>query len=158
MLSSDKTRVDSFTRFVGEVEPRLRIALISSFGPDVGRDLTSEALAYGWEHWDRVSAMDNPAGYLFVVGRSIGRKLKRRGHPALPDAPPHMPWIEPGLPAALASLTDQQRTVVALHDGYEWSLSEIAQVLGLSKSSVQNHHRRAMKKLRKSLGAPDEQH
>jgi RNA polymerase sigma-70 factor (ECF subfamily) len=148
--------VDSFTEFVSEVEPRLRSALTSSFGPDIGRDVTAEALAYGWEHWDRVSQMDNPAGYLYVVGRSKGRELSRRTPPILPDSPSHMPWVEPGLPMALTALSEQQRTVIALHHGYEWSLSEVAEVLGLTKATVQNHERRALKKLRRKLGVPHE--
>jgi len=154
--SADTTRVDSFTRFVADVEPKIRYALISSFGPDLARDLASEALAYAWEHWDRVATMENPGGYLYAVGRSIGRRLVKRKQIALPDSPANLPWVEPGLPKALASLTEQQRTVVALHDGYQWSLSEIALFLGLSKSSIQNHHRRGMKKLRKDLGVEDE--
>ena len=30
----------------------------------------AEALAFGWEHWNRVREMDNPCGYLYRVGRS----------------------------------------------------------------------------------------
>jgi len=156
LLSSDKTRVDSFTEFVTEVESRLRAALTSSFGPDVGRDMTAEALAYGWEHWDQVSQMENPAGYLYVVGRSKGRKLAKQRPPILSSSPSHMPWVEPGLPKALTALTERQRTVIALHHGYEWSLGEVAAVLGLTKATVQNHNRRGLKKLRRNLGVPHE--
>ena len=50
----DQTKVDSFTEFVSEVEPRLRRALTAAFGSEVGREAAAEALVYGWEHWDRV--------------------------------------------------------------------------------------------------------
>jgi RNA polymerase sigma factor (sigma-70 family) len=62
------------------------------------------------------------------------------------------PWIEPGLPAALVSLTDQQRVVVMLVYCFEWSLGEVAQLLDLSKSTVQTHAERGLDRLRNCLG------
>ena len=55
-----QTRSDAFTSFVKEVEPRLRFALVAAAGPDRGLEGLSHALAYGWEHWDKVSVMENP--------------------------------------------------------------------------------------------------
>ena len=60
---------DSFTDFVRQVEPRLRHALCAAFGSDRGREATADALAFGWEHWDRIRTMENPAGYLFGCGQ-----------------------------------------------------------------------------------------
>ena len=77
-MLSDRTSVDTFSAFVVEVEPRLRRALTATFGADVGREAAAEALAYGWAHWSRVSAMANPAGYLYRVGRDRGRLLPPR--------------------------------------------------------------------------------
>ncbi|MCP3878646.1 MAG: hypothetical protein GY701_09695, partial [Sulfitobacter sp.] len=57
---------EPFARITG---PKLRAALMAAYGPDVGADAAAAALAYGWENWDRVSAMANPAGYLFRVGQ-----------------------------------------------------------------------------------------
>ncbi len=59
-----------FVAFVTDVEPRLRRALIATWGPDLGRDATAEALVYAWRHWGRVKALENPAGYLYRVGRN----------------------------------------------------------------------------------------
>lgn len=59
-----------FAAFVAVVEPRLRIALGSAFGFDVAEDAVAEAMAFAWEHWDRVSAADNPVGYVYAVGRN----------------------------------------------------------------------------------------
>ena len=50
----DEVVVDTFTAWVDSVESRLRHALTASFGPQVGRDAAADALAYAWEHWDRV--------------------------------------------------------------------------------------------------------
>jgi len=142
----------SFADFVAEVEPRLRTALCASFGPDQGRDSAAEALAYGWQHWERVRTMPNPAGYLWGVGRNHARRATRHRF-VFPDVPTdEIPWVEPGLPSALADLSEKQRIAVTLVYGLEWTLSEVAGVLGVSKSTVQTQTERGMKKLRNSLG------
>lgn len=38
------------------------------FGRDNGVEATSEAFAYAWEDWARVSVMENPIGYLISRG------------------------------------------------------------------------------------------
>lgn len=58
-----------FEEFVATNQRPLRQALTAACGIDHRREVTADALAYAWEHWDRVGAMANPAGYLFVVGR-----------------------------------------------------------------------------------------
>ena len=148
----DEVRARSFTEFVEDCELRLRQALMASYGPDAGRDAAAEALAYGWEHWERVSVMDNPVGYLYRVGQSKGSKITRRRRPAFPlIATGAMPWVEPGLPAAMGRLPHKQRQVVFLLHAYDWSLSEVAELLGVSKATVQSYSDRAMRRLRRSL-------
>ena len=63
-----------------------------------------------------------------------------------------VPWVEPGLPDALARLPGQQRVAVYLVCGHEWSMSEVADLLGVSKGTVQKHLERGMSKLRHRLG------
>ena len=63
-----------------------------------------------------------------------------------------LPWVEPGLPAALMGLREQQRIVVTLIHGYQWSFGEVADMLGVAKGTVQTHEKRAMAKLRARLG------
>ena len=58
--------------------------------------------------------------------------------------------------AALARLSERQREVVMLLHCFEWTLGEVADVLGMSKGSVQVHERRGMARLRKDLGCSDE--
>jgi predicted RNA polymerase sigma factor len=53
---------DSFTEFARVAEPRLRLALGAAFGFDLAQEATAEALAYAWEHWDRVAESSNPIG------------------------------------------------------------------------------------------------
>lgn len=146
----------SFVRFAATFEPRLRRALIPSLGVDVATDATAEALMFGWEHWERVSSMENPAGYLYRVARTAGRKMRRRPHQLPGSINVEGPWVEPGLPDALKSLSDRQRTVVWLVHGFAWQQKEVADLLGLSPKSVQTHLRRGTEKLARALGATNE--
>ena len=68
-----------FRAFVTTTEPRLHRALAAALGWDRGRDATADALAYAWEHWPKVRAMANPAGYLYRVGQSSVRRRKVPG-------------------------------------------------------------------------------
>jgi len=100
---TDSKTAPIFADFVRESEPRLRRALVAAFGVDIGAEATAEALAFGWEHWERVSRMPNPAGYLFGVGRNKARRHRTR-RVAFPVPPVgHEFAVEPGLPAALAA-------------------------------------------------------
>lgn len=147
---------DEFAEFVASAEPRLRLAFGSAFGSDVGEDATADALAFAWEHWDRVLASDNPVGYVFAAGRNTVRRSLRRRPPLLPVVRSvELPWIEPGLPGALARLSERQREVVMLLHCFEWTLAEVAEMLGMSKGTVQVHDRRGIARLRRELGCGD---
>ena len=147
---------EEFVVFVRETEPKLRRALVAAAGGQRGREAACEALEYAWENWDRVKAMDNPAGYLYRVGRSRAFK-KPQPNPVLffPDTAVsggEMPWVEPGLPGALAALTERQRVSVLLVHGQQWTLTEVAGLLSLSPGAVQKHAQRGLAKLRITLG------
>ena len=142
---------ESFTAFVTEVEARLRFAFAAALGQESGREATAEALAYGWEHWERIRKMQNPAGYLYRVGRSRVR-VRRRNIRFAPVSTFTMPDVEPGLPEALAQLSERQRVTVFLVHGFGWSRREVAEMLGVSINSVGNHLDRGLAKLRHRLG------
>ena len=100
--------------------------------------------------------MDNPAGYLYRVGRDRGRSIPRPDYAGAVDvAVAEMPWVEPQLPQELADLPEQQRVAFTLIHGYEWTFSEVADLMGIAKSTVQTHEGRAMDRLRDRLGVPD---
>ena len=134
-----ETAEQGFTAFVERHERSLRESFTAAFGVDVGRDATADTLAYAWERWDRVSSMDNPVGYLYVVGRNRARRIlkRRRSSPVRYPAPTgddSRPF-EPALTGAIAALTERERSVVLLLHGFQWTMSEIAETLDLSKSS-----------------------
>ncbi len=145
--------VDAFRGFVAENEPRLRQALSASLGSQLGRQATVDALSYAWENWARIERMANPIGYVYVVGRDRGRKSLRTNRPIFyPVESTDLPWVEPSLPTALGGLPDRQREVVVLMHCYQWTMAEVAEVLEISKTTVQNHAERGLASLRLKMG------
>lgn len=153
-LLTDQSGLDAFAEFVSINQGRLRHALTAALGYDTGQEAAAEALAHGWEHWEKVRVMSNPVGYLYTVGRSKGRRaLFSSRRPVFPPVPEdRTPLCEPGLPAALSALREKERVVVMLVHGYGWKLTEVADTLGVSRSTVQTHAERGMRKLRQTLG------
>jgi DNA-directed RNA polymerase specialized sigma24 family protein len=144
----------TFEEFARDDGRRLRAALVAAFGAEAGGDAAADALAYGWEHWHRVGSMENPVGYLFRVGYNAGRRRRGRDarRPLFPAPPPgELPSVEPGLAPALTALTEQQRVAVVLVHGYSWPMVEVADLLGVSHSTVRTHLARAIARLQTEL-------
>jgi RNA polymerase sigma factor (sigma-70 family) len=148
----------SFEQFVAVEGERLRRALVASYGVDVGSDACAEALAWAWEHWDRVGEMANPVGYLFRVGQSATRRQRRWRTrrvllPSEAGNPADTGEMGGRLDEALVALPQRQRAVVLLVHGYDYSYAEVAEMTGASLASVRNDLHRAMKRLRAQLEA-----
>ncbi len=147
----------TFAEFVRFAEPRLRVALMAAYGADRGREAAAEALAYAWEHWDRVRLIEKPIGYLYRVGQSRTRRWWSKPPPVRPtDARQEPPWVEPALPAALQDLSRRQRMAVVLVHGFGWTHEEAAELIGVSTPTVKTHVQRALAKLRSALEVNDE--
>ena len=137
--------------FAAEAEPRLRHALTAALGLELGREATCEALAYAWQHWPRVRALEHPVAYLYRVGRSAARRYRRPLRTVRLRSSRPEPWFEPALEPALRQLTDPQRVAVVLIHGFEWTHQEVANLLDIQRSTVQNHLERGTAKLRALL-------
>jgi DNA-directed RNA polymerase specialized sigma24 family protein len=142
---------EGFEEFFERVEPRLRHAFTSLYGPDVALDAAAEALAWAYQHWERVSRMEYPLAYLFRVGRSRTRRLRRRPWVIPERTLVLLPEYEPRLGSVLASLPSRQRVCVLLAHGYGWSHSEVASLLGIRTTTVSTHVTRGMDRLRAAL-------
>jgi hypothetical protein len=79
---------EAFEAFEREEGPMLRRALASRFGPHDGGEAYAEAMAYAWEHWSRLSAMANPAGYLYRVGGGGGGRVSSANWTSPPTTRP----------------------------------------------------------------------
>lgn len=143
------------------VEPRLRRALVAAYGPQAGLEATADALAWGWEHLDRLEQVDNRAGYLWRVAQTSLRRQRRRANFEVPagvvarsgdgagDVDDGM-W-DSALVGALRKLSLHQRVAVVLVDAYQYQLSEASDVLGCSISTLRNHLARGRASLRARL-------
>lgn len=149
----DRGRSD-FERFAGEVEPRLRRALVAGFGGVVGREAAADALAWAWQNWDRVAELESPVGYLYRVGQTLALRSEARDLPVAELAPaissPHDSF-EPGLAPAIARLSEAQRCAVVLVVGFGYTLREAAEILGVTASTVHRDCERALTRLRSEL-------
>ncbi len=145
---------DDFEAFFASAEPRLRVALVGAFGPDLGREAAADALAWAWHNWGRLRPMSNPIGYLYRVGRSRALREVRLQSRQFLDAVEGdgvMPWFEPMLSTFLADLSEYQRVAVWMVHGLGHTHGEVAEVLECSKPTVATHVRRALAKLRVAL-------
>lgn len=142
-----------FESFFEEHHARLRVALVVGLGRDRGAEATAEAWAWAYENWSRLTAIQYPVPYLYRVGASRTRRRRRRILVERP-AVQHLE-VEPGLRAALAALTEQQRIAVILRGAYGWHLTEVAELMGISSSTVNVHAQRGLERLKEELGVHD---
>jgi RNA polymerase sigma factor (sigma-70 family) len=110
----------------------------------------------------------SPSTWLLAIAGNLlidhhRRKTVRRSDPVDPQvlselAPAHDPFADlgmrPDLATALATLTDRERTFVALRYGADLTGPEIAELTGQSLANVQQILSRTLRKLRAQLG-PD---
>lgn len=140
---------EGLERLLVEARPRLVRALLAVRGIDGAEDAAAEAIAWGWEHSERLVNLQNPIGYLYRVAltRSTARK-----HPTLPSVEPaSMPEVEPGLVPALLRLPERQRAAVWLVHACDWSYTEVAEALDIGRSTVGTHVSRGLASLREQL-------
>jgi len=155
--------VGEFEDFATATRPRLQRALVARYGIEVGTEATADAIAYAWEHWDRVGAMDNAIGYLWRVAQTSARRQHRwtrrprfpdeRAGTTAQDSVTNDPVV---LPHELAALKPDVRVALLLVHGYDWSYAEVAALLDVPLSTVRNHVHRGLQRLRRNLEGPPE--
>ena len=149
---------ERFERLAPPIGVRVRRALVAAYGAEVGSEAAADAMAYAWEHWEKVQGMDNPAGHLYRVGQSAARRYRPRRPIAFPILPAGDDWadVRPELPGALARLSGRQRAAVVLVHAHGETYADAAATLGMSVSTLRNHLDRGMRRLRALLGETDD--
>lgn len=159
--------VRTFDGFVREHGRRLvGLAYTLSGSLSAAEDLAQDALLAAYRRWDEVSQLDDPAAWVrrVVANRAVSHVRRRvseaKGLARLAaerpshDVPPLSAETE-AIWAEVRRLPRRQRQVVALRYYGELSMSEIAEVLGCSKESVNTHLRRARMTLSRRLPEGD---
>ena len=150
-MMRDEAAVDAFTEFVQRVERQLRTALIPILGLDTARDAATDALAHGWEHWDRVCWMANPASYLYQIALTADGPVARSTAAFPRVRSREIPIVEPGLPGALSLMSDAQRSAVWLVHRLRWRPTDVGELLAVSSDSVHADADQGLAKLRSVL-------
>jgi RNA polymerase sigma-70 factor (ECF subfamily) len=126
-------------------------------------ELMQDAFLKVWERWDRVSRMDNPAGYLCRIAvngaRSRIRRLRLAARRSI--APPGMQLPDPfadvdlrdELVRAFAALSERQRMALVLTDLLDVSAEDSARLLRVKPSTVRSLASQARAALKVRLGA-----
>ena len=142
----------TFDELIDQVRGRLLPVLWSKWGIEVGGDICCEVEEYAWANRNRLLGMSNPLGFLYRVAQSKARRYARWTKQAtfpsrFPDVVHEDPQLHDML-QLLASLTADQRTCVLLVHGFGWGYDEVAELLGMKRSAVNNHVHRGMTRLR----------
>ncbi|MBM0259492.1 sigma-70 family RNA polymerase sigma factor [Micromonospora sp. 4G55] len=148
-----------FDRFYAGHVDRVHRALALALGdPGLAREATDEAMARAYARWDRVSRLDNPAGWAFRVGlnwaTSWWRKVRRERPPMADERHPAVAAPDPAALAArtaLDRLPTSQRTVIVCRVLLDLSTAETATVLDLSEGTVKSRLSRGLAELRAAL-------
>jgi RNA polymerase sigma factor (sigma-70 family) len=142
--------------------PRLLTAMVLVCGDlELARDITAEAFVRALERWERVRAMENPAGWTYTVAVNLVRRRWRRRLSEQPLGD----QLFPGLVSseervdvwrAVASLPLQARTAVVLRYLASMTEPEVALAMGVSVGTVSSSLSVARRRLAVLLNDPEE--
>lgn len=158
--TADSERAD-YEQFLRRHGPRVQRALVAAYGAEIGVEAHAEAMAIAWERWSTVSAMANPAGYLYRVGQSHARPgirwSSRRGefHRHFEESLRADTALDADVldvAAAVSTLSRSHRVAVLMVKAWGFTYAESAEVLGISEAALTNHVRRGLAALRRQLG------
>jgi RNA polymerase sigma-70 factor (ECF subfamily) len=124
-------------------------------------EIAQDAFLVVWERWDRVGAMQDPAGYLFRVAMNTARKRFRRAaiaarlglaRSAGPD-PIDAADDRTTIGAALRALTPRQRLAIVLTELLDLPARDAAAVMGVKESTVRALSTQGRAAMRSQIGA-----
>lgn len=142
--------------------------------PQVAADVAQEALYRAIKHLDRYDPRWRFSTWLFTIARRVYWNMRERKGPLFNsdalDAAPQVEsvwtvtgwatergdeqrWQRDKLQQALARLPEAQREVLVLFHQQGWSITTIAQSLGMAEGTVKSHLFRARARLREDLDA-----
>lgn len=106
-------------------------------------EIAQDAFLAIWERWDRVHALENPAGYLTQTAMNLFRKGYRRKAVLRRILPPPRPRDLQGpadsrlmLSEALRALSPRQRAALVLTELFGYSSEEAARILHVQPSTI----------------------
>ena len=122
-------------------------------------EVMQDAFLKVWERWDRVSAMDQPVGFLYRTAMNLYRKRLRRAGVAMRKAVNLAPQDD-ALAAVetrdeavrlLRTLTPREREAIVLTAYLGYSTEEAGKLLGIKANTVRVLTMRARDSLRQTV-------
>jgi len=121
-------------------------------------DVMQDSFLRLWERWDRVSAMEDPTGYLYRTAMNVFRSRYRRARLATRRAVGLVPRDELAeadtrrtVTGALRTLTPRQRAALVLTDLIGFSSEEAGHALGVKASTVRALATQGRETLRRTM-------
>jgi RNA polymerase sigma factor (sigma-70 family) len=123
-------------------------------------DVMQDAFLAVWERWARVSAMEDPTGYLYRVALNTARKRFRRAAVALRRVARDRAGSDPIDEAdartvvgqALARLTPRQRAAIVLTDLLGYSSRDTSRLMSVREGTVRALASQARAAMRTTIG------
>ncbi|MGH2555938.1 MAG: RNA polymerase sigma factor [Actinomycetota bacterium] len=127
-------------------------------------EIAQDSFLVLWERWDRVSGMENTAGYLYRTAMNIFRRRRRRAALAVrravglihPEDAFNAADARQAVGRALAGLSRRQRAALVLTDLLGFSSEEAGRALGIKAVTVRVLASQGRAAMRQSLGESDE--
>lgn len=142
---------DAFTATDGK---RLQRALVAAYGPEDGADLYADAMLRAWSDWGAIGTMVNPAGYLWRVAQSSHRRYRRWNRkPKFPSRSvvERNELDDRDLLLSLGVLSDNERVAVVMVHAHRATYQEVADLLEVPVTTVNNLVHRGLNRLRADL-------
>lgn len=156
------TSREEFIEYARAAAPRLRrTAYLLCHDWDLAQDLTQITLTKTYLSWAKIVSRDNPDVFARkVLLRSFLDHQRRLSSQEtvtsyLPEAtaPPEPHTLRITLMDALQHITPRNRAIVVLRYWEDYSVDTVAELLGVSASTVKTQSARALSRLREILGA-----
>ena len=163
MVGSAESVRDAASFCADEFGPLVRGLSLYVGDVHAAEELAQEALLRACQHWDRVSGLDSPGGWVWrvAVNRANSRFRRRRAERRAMDRLSHSPVGGVDSDAAevlvlrglIRQLPDRQRIAVVLRFVLDLSVEQTADRMGISSGAVRSLTKRGTATLRERLVA-----
>ncbi len=147
-----------FTTWYASEAPRAVLTLTAVLGDHgLAEDCVAEAFSRAYAQWSKVSAMDSPNGWVYIVALNHARSTqRRRRRERVTDTMPADPPVNAPEPLdpiwdAVRTLAPQARRAVALRYIADLPEADVARALGVSRGTVATTLHRARQALAERL-------
>jgi RNA polymerase sigma factor (sigma-70 family) len=150
---------EAFEEWYAAEAPKVLLTLRAALGERaLAEDAVAEGFARAYAKWSKVSKMDSPTGWVFVVALNHARTLARQrtreqAHAVRFESAQTVQGPEPDGPVwrTVAELSPASRMAVALRYIADLPEVEVARLMGVSRGTVATTLHRARKTLAERL-------